>query len=46
MTYGHSKKAVKLTKEIIDKLENIPDGCAECFPFDLISKLENEYLNE
>ena len=29
----HSEEAVILVKEILEKLKNIPDGCAECFPF-------------
>ncbi|GAB1475499.1 hypothetical protein MASR2M70_03310 [Bacillota bacterium] len=40
----HSVKAIELVKEIIARLENIPDGCAECFPFETIDELENEYL--
>lgn len=28
----------------ISILENIPDGCAETFPFDLIDELKEEYF--
>lgn len=31
-------------KEIVTRLEEIPDGCAECFPFELIDELKREYL--
>lgn len=41
----HSTNAVELVKEIILRLKDIPDGCAETFPFELIERLENEYLN-
>ena len=27
-------------------LENIPDGCAECFPFETIDELKREYLGQ
>lgn len=40
----HSAEAVSLVKEFIAKLEAIPDGCAECFPFELIDELKHEYL--
>lgn len=42
----HSKEAVSLAKEFIERLENIPDGCAECFPFEMIDELQREYLGE
>lgn len=29
----HSAEAVTLIKEVIERLESIPNGCAECFPF-------------
>lgn len=32
--------------EIIARLENIPDGCSECFPFELIDELKQEYLTD
>lgn len=40
----HSNEAKELVREIIDRLKEIPDGCAECFPFDIIDELEREYL--
>ena len=33
-------------KELIAKLEEIPDGCAERFPFEIIDRLREEYLGE
>lgn len=29
----------------VTKLEEIPDGCAEYFPFELIEELKQEYLS-
>lgn len=29
-----------------ERLEGIPDGCAECFPFEIIDELEREYLGK
>ena len=40
----HSAEAVTLVKELVEKLEDIPDGCAECFPFETIEELRVEYL--
>ena len=40
----HSIEAVELVKEFVAHLKNIPDGCAECFPFETIDELKNEYL--
>ena len=40
----HSNEAKELVRDIIAKLKEIPDGCAECFPFDTIDELEQEYL--
>lgn len=40
----HSQKAIRLVQEIIARLQAIPDGCAERFPFELIEELENAYL--
>ena len=40
----HSKEAIELVKEFVKKLEDIPDGCAECFPFETIDELKREYL--
>lgn len=31
-------------KEFIACLEGIPDGGAECFPFELIEELKEEYV--
>lgn len=46
MLGGHSRKAKELVREFIKELEDIPDGCAECFPFEEIDKLTSEYLSE
>ncbi len=40
----HSGEAIELVEDVITKLEAIPDGCAECFPFEKIDKLRKEYL--
>ena len=40
----HSQEAKELVKEFIARLEEIPDGCAEMFPFDMIDRLKKEYL--
>lgn len=40
----HSFKAIELVKEIIARLESIPDGCAESFPFNTINRLKKEFL--
>lgn len=42
----HSREAVELVKEFIARLEEIPDGCAELFPFELIDTLRKEYLRQ
>ncbi len=42
----HSQKAVELVKEIIGRLEDIPDGCAECFPFETIDELKSKYFQD
>lgn len=42
----HSREAKELVTEIIARLEDIPDGCAECFPFELIDELKQEYLTD
>ena len=36
--------AIDLVEEFTDKLEEIPDGGAELFPFELIEELREEYL--
>lgn len=41
----HSTKAIEVIKEVILLLNNIPDGCAECFPFEIIDELKKEFLN-
>ena len=39
----HSTEAVELVNNIVRRLEDIPDGCSECFPFDMIEELKSEY---
>jgi hypothetical protein len=39
-----SIEAIELVKEMIALLEEIPDGCVEIFPFELIVSLKSEYL--
>ena len=41
---GHSKEGTDLVKQFVEGLKNIPDGCAERFPFETIIELEMEYL--
>lgn len=41
----HSLEAIELVKEFIEHLENIPDGCAERFPFSTIKKLRAEFID-
>lgn len=43
---NHSEKAIELVKEFISMLEEIPDECAERFPFDTINELKGEFLRE
>ena len=40
----HSAEAVELVKEFVAQLEEIPDACAERFPFDTIDELKREYM--
>ena len=40
----HSNKGTEVIKAIIETLQDIPDGCAETFPFELIDELKAEYL--
>ena len=40
----HSLEAIALAKEFVARLEAIPDGCAECFPFETIEELKQEYF--
>ena len=43
---GQSREAVELVKAFIERLEDIPDGGAECFPFHLIAELRADYLGK
>lgn len=40
----HSKEAIELVEEFVEVLQDIPDGCAELFPFDMIDELTEEFL--
>ena len=42
----HSREAKELVEAFVAILENIPDGCAECFPFETIDELKREYLGQ
>ncbi len=42
----HSLEAKDLVEGFIAKLQEIPDGCAEYFPFEIIDRLREEYLGE
>ena len=35
---------MELVKGFISQLEEIPDGCSEIFPFNVIDELKQEYL--
>lgn len=39
-----SKEAKNLVEKFVKRLENIPDTCAECFPFELIDEMREDYL--
>lgn len=39
----HSAEGTRLILRVVDKLEQIPDGCAEQFPFELVNQLRLEY---
>lgn len=39
----HSAEAKRLIERFVKELEEIPDGCAETFPFDMIDELREEY---
>ena len=41
----HSTEAIDLMRDFVSLLEAIPDGCAECFPFEMIAELREEYLS-
>ena len=43
---SHSDEGKDVIKEVIARLEEIPDGCAETFPFELIDELRNEWGTE
>lgn len=34
----HTAEAIELVEKIISRLEEISDGCAECFPFETIDE--------
>ena len=40
----HSAEAIDVVKKFIKRLEDIPDGCADMFPFETIEELKQEYL--
>lgn len=40
----HSREAISLVREFVERLENIPDGGAECFPFKVIKEMGEECL--
>ena len=40
----HSKEAIELVGKMVALLEEIPDGCAERFPFETITSLKDQYL--
>lgn len=42
LSNGHSQKATSLVQEILDMLQS-KDGTADCFPYELIEALSNEY---
>ena len=39
----HSAEARALAADFVKLLEEIPDGCAETFPFEMIDELKEEY---
>ena len=41
----HSREVVALVEEFIVHLEEIPDGCPECFPYDIIDELKQEHIS-
>lgn len=40
----HSQEGISLIQDFVKRLKEIPDECAECFPFEMIEELRNEYL--
>ena len=43
---SHSHEGRNVIKKVISRLEEIPDGCAETFPFELIDELRSEWGTE
>jgi hypothetical protein len=43
---SHSVEAKELVRAFVAMLEEIPDGCAERFPFELIDELKEEFLDD
>lgn len=39
-------KVIDLVLEIVAILEDVPDGCSDQFPFDVIDELKAEYLED
>ena len=44
-TGKHSAEMISLVNDFVAMLEDIPDGGAECFPFEMIDELTEEYLS-
>lgn len=42
----HSEEGVALAREFVERLEEIVDGCAEVFPYEMIEELRAEYLEK
>lgn len=40
----HSERAVELVRQFIEELNAIPVADAECFPYEIIEELKNDYL--
>ena len=40
---SHNAEAKELAEETVRMLEEIPNGCSEIFPFDLIEELREEF---
>ncbi len=41
---NHSAKVIDTVQEVISILEEVTDGCAEQYPFEIIAELKKEYL--
>lgn len=39
----HSREGIELAREFVKLLEEIPDACAELFPFGLIDEIKGEF---